>query len=112
MRGQGRGQRQRGRGAADRGGAAGEQAEQRLKPIARAASIADHDGMTTEATTSTTGCQPSAAICEKVMRMPSSATPTRSTSREVNSMPGLHGPSAKEVDGHAQQQREQHHRRV
>ena len=33
------------------------------------------------------------AICEKVMRMPSSATPTRSTSREVNSMPGLQEPS-------------------
>ena len=64
-----------------------------LKPMARAASIATTMVMTTEATTITTGCHPSAAICEKVMRMPSRATPMRSTSREVNSIPGLQAPS-------------------
>jgi hypothetical protein len=44
---------------------------------------------TTRITTSATGFQPSAAICSRVMRMPSSATPMRNTVRAVNSMPGL-----------------------
>jgi hypothetical protein len=34
---------------------------------------------TTRITTKATGFQPSAAICSRVMRMPSSATPMRNT---------------------------------
>jgi len=48
---------------------------------------------TTDSTTSSTGCQPSATTCAAVMRRPSSATPQRSTWRDVNSMPGLQAPS-------------------
>ncbi|MNY76087.1 hypothetical protein D3C86_2155530 [compost metagenome] len=48
---------------------------------------------TTRITTSSTGFQPSAAICSRVMRMPSSATPMRNTVRAVNSMPALQAPS-------------------
>ena len=48
----------------------------------------------TEITTSRTGPKPSSAICAVVMRRPSSATPSRSTVRAVNSMPGLQGPSS------------------
>ncbi|MOA43459.1 hypothetical protein D3C78_1656200 [compost metagenome] len=49
---------------------------------------------TTRITTSTIGFQPSAAICSRVMRMPSRATPMRSTVRAVNSTPTLQGPSS------------------
>ncbi|MNI90956.1 hypothetical protein D3C73_1485510 [compost metagenome] len=45
---------------------------------------------TTRITTRATGFQPRAAICSRVMRIPSSATPIRSTVRAVNSMPALH----------------------
>ncbi|MNF93396.1 hypothetical protein D3C84_760690 [compost metagenome] len=65
-----------------------------LKPMARAATMDTRMVTTTSATTMATGCQPREAICSRVMRMPSSATPTRNTSRAVNSMPGLHTPSA------------------
>ncbi|MNL83758.1 hypothetical protein D3C87_2114920 [compost metagenome] len=47
----------------------------------------------TRVTTSATGFQPNAAICSRVMRMPSSATPMRNTVRAVNSIPALHLPS-------------------
>ncbi|MNI48718.1 hypothetical protein D3C73_1032950 [compost metagenome] len=49
---------------------------------------------TTRITTSAIGFQPNAAICSRVMRIPSSATPMRSTVRAVNSTPALHGPSS------------------
>ena len=65
-----------------------------LKPISRATTIDAPIVSVTDSTTSNTGCQPSAATCASVIRSPSSATPQRSTWREVNSMPGLHGPSA------------------
>ncbi|MCY1177158.1 hypothetical protein D9M73_174550 [compost metagenome] len=64
-----------------------------LKPIARAATMDTRIVTTTSVTTITTGCQPRATICSRVMRMPSNATPTRRISRAVNSMPGLHTPS-------------------
>ena len=48
---------------------------------------------TTATTTIAAGCQPSSAIWPSVMRRPSRATPTRSTWRAVNSMPGAQGPS-------------------
>ncbi len=53
-----------------------------LKPIARAAQIDAKMVSVTAATTSATGCQPSAAISPSVMRKPSSATPSRSTVRD------------------------------
>ncbi|MCY1185982.1 hypothetical protein D9M73_268090 [compost metagenome] len=65
----------------------------RWKPMALAATIETRMVTTTRLTTSTTGFQPSAAICSRVMRMPSSATPMRSTVRAVNSIPALHVPS-------------------
>jgi hypothetical protein len=64
------------------------------KPSRRAATIETPIVSATLATTSTIGCQPSAATWAPVMRSPSSATPTRSSWRAVNSMPGAHGPSA------------------
>ncbi|MCY1411082.1 hypothetical protein D9M71_264640 [compost metagenome] len=64
-----------------------------LKPMARAATIDTRMVTLTSTTTIATGCQPRAAISVKVMRRPSSATPTRRISRAVNSMPALHGPS-------------------
>ncbi|MNO00028.1 hypothetical protein D3C81_2198220 [compost metagenome] len=48
---------------------------------------------TTRITTRATGFQPSAAICSRVIRMPSKATPMRNTVRAVNSMPALQVPS-------------------
>ncbi|MNP53811.1 hypothetical protein D3C76_1483180 [compost metagenome] len=48
---------------------------------------------TTRITTSATTFQPRPAICSRVMRMPSKATPRRSTVRAVNSIPALHLPS-------------------
>ncbi|MNC30191.1 hypothetical protein D3C75_784680 [compost metagenome] len=48
---------------------------------------------TTRVTTRATGFQPRLAIWSRVMRMPSSATPRRSTVRAVNSIPALQGPS-------------------
>ncbi|MNP34566.1 hypothetical protein D3C76_1278590 [compost metagenome] len=49
---------------------------------------------TTIMTTNATGFQPRLAICSRVIRMPSSATPMRSTVRAVNSIPALQLPSA------------------
>ena len=43
----------------------------------------------TTAMTSTTGCQPSAAISPSVIRKPSSATPRRSTVRDAKAIPAL-----------------------
>ncbi|MCY1466211.1 hypothetical protein D9M71_844770 [compost metagenome] len=66
----------------------------RWKPRALAATTETLMVTTTRITTSAIGFQPSAAICSRVMRMPSSATPIRSTVRAVNSIPALHGPSS------------------
>ncbi|MCY1364381.1 hypothetical protein D9M69_511810 [compost metagenome] len=65
-----------------------------LKPISRATTIDTPMVSASDTATSSTGRQPSATTCAAVMRNPSSATPQRSTWRAVNSMPGLHGPSA------------------
>ena len=59
-----------------------------LKPIIRATAIDTRMVITTEPTTSRTGCQPRADICSKVMRTPSRATPILSSERAANSMPG------------------------
>ena len=64
------------------------------KPMARATIIARAMVSTTDSTTSTNGCQPSATTCAAVMRRPSSATPTRSSVRPLKAMPGAQGPSA------------------
>ncbi|MNG34028.1 hypothetical protein D3C84_1204230 [compost metagenome] len=48
---------------------------------------------TTHSTTPATGCQPSATTWAKVMRKPSSATPSRRMVDAVNAMPGTQGPS-------------------
>ncbi|MNE37078.1 hypothetical protein D3C80_1309160 [compost metagenome] len=66
----------------------------RWKPSALAATTDTLMVTATRITTSATGFQPSPAICSRVMRMPSRATPMRSTVRAVNSMPALHLPSA------------------
>ena len=63
------------------------------KPISRAATIEMPIVSATEATTPSTGCQPSAAISPPVMRSPSSATPQRSTVRALKATPGAHWPS-------------------
>ncbi|MDT4881218.1 hypothetical protein FQZ97_1170520 [compost metagenome] len=65
----------------------------RWKPRALAATTETRMVTTTRVTTSATGFQPRPAICSRVMRMPSRATPMRSTVRAVNSMPALHWPS-------------------
>ena len=68
---------------------------------------------TTKITTRAAGFQPSAAICSRVIRMPSNATPMRSTVREVNSMPSLAlALTCEKIHRHAEQQREQHHWRA
>ena len=66
----------------------------RWNPISLAATTERLMVTTTRVTTSSTGIQPSSAIWPRVMRMPSRATPMRSTLRAVNSMPALQVPSA------------------
>ena len=63
------------------------------KPISRATSIDTAIVNDTDTATPSTGSQPSAATWPAVMRRPSRATPTRSTLRAANSMPGAQGPS-------------------
>ena len=63
--------------------------------------------ITTNEITKTRGCQPSAVICSRVIRIPSKAIPKRSTSRAVNSIPALHFPfCCKKVHTHPEQQSE------
>ena len=66
----------------------------RWKPIHLATTTDRPMVTTTRVTTRTTGIQPSSAIWPRVMRMPSRATPMRSTLRAVNAIPSLQLPSA------------------
>ncbi|MNH44741.1 hypothetical protein D3C79_1069920 [compost metagenome] len=66
-----------------------------MKPRARAASIDTTMVTTTDTTTISTGCQPSATICSSEIRKPSKATPTRRISRALKSIPALLGPAAR-----------------
>ncbi|MNJ77307.1 hypothetical protein D3C77_747680 [compost metagenome] len=66
----------------------------RWKPSALAATTETRMVTTTTITTNATGFQPRPAICSRVIRIPSRATPIRRTARAVNSMPALHLPSS------------------
>ena len=110
---QDRGDGQRRRGAADADRAAGqhaeaaalaEQAREQDAQADRGGDAGDHRDDRHDA---------EARICSAVICAPSSATPIRRTAFEANSMPGDAAAFlVQEVEGHAEQQREQHHRRA
>ena len=65
-----------------------------VRPRRRASNMPNTIVVATPTMTVATGQSPSEAICTKVIRTPSKATPTRSTVREENSIPATQRPSS------------------